>query len=527
MPTRTYQIPMDGLFSNQTNYGNMDLESQRIKEEEQLRADLAREQLLGIATTPMSLSNINRFAPAEMVQSEYPIPDAEPYSTLTARQAPSSIVGGMFSPEISRAAEMDYMLKRQAAMQNEAMAFAQLTPMQQAQFGFYRGGQQLGDALGGALGGQDPQLQRISQRQQLISQLDQTNPESFMKVSTLALRSGDSEFAFDIADAGKKLQEGLLGARKTKAEAEKAELSVSQEIKLRDKLSKLPPDATEAEILGVVIQFGNPDKVLAALQRSSDLRIQIETKKEIASEKIQAQKDRDLERAQTQKERDEAQQKFDERMQELNRQSKKELAQLVGSLKTPAAPALTTIVNPENPNETITVDARIYKGGGKNAVGVIGAGKPSATQEKSALLRKQMGNDLNFAIAELTEVTKDGGLIDQSTGSGAGRLLDVGAGFFGQANEGAIAIGKLQPIADMALKMVPRFEGPQSNADTKSYKEASGQLADPTLPTKIRKEAGKTVLRLMKERKNQFVTSELASEGVEISNKEVDFGSLK
>jgi len=527
MPTRTYQIPTDKLFSSQTNYGNMDLESQRIKEEEQLRAEMARENLLGIANTPMSLSNIDTFVPAEMVQSEYPIPNAEPYLTLTARQAPSSIVGGMFSPEISRAAEMDYMLKRQAAMQNEAMAFAQLTPMQQAQFGFYRGGQQLGDALGGALGGQDPQLQRISQRQQLISQLDQTNPESFMKVSTLALRSGDSEFAFDIADAGKKLQEGLLGARKTKAEAEKAELSVSQEIKLRDKLSKLPPDATEAEILGVVIQFGNPDKVLAALQRSSDLRIQIETKKEIASEKIQAQKDRDLERAQTQKERDEAQQKFDERMQELNRQSKKELAQLVGSLKTPAAPALTTIVNPENPNETITVDARIYKGGGKNAVGVIGAGKPSATQEKSALLRKQMGNDLNFAIAELTEVTKDGGLIDQSTGSGAGRLLDVGAGFFGQANEGAIAIGKLQPIADMALKMVPRFEGPQSNADTKSYKEASGQLADPTLPTKIRKEAGKSVLRLMKERKNQFVTSELASEGVEISNKEVDFGSLK
>jgi len=476
--------------------------------------ELARQQVLEAINRNPVTPSLNAYVPAEMqnVQFARELPN-EPYSSLTARQ-PSSIVGGMFSPEISRAAEMDYMLKRQAAMQNEAMAFAQLTPMQQA-------------ALGGALGGQDPQLQRISQRQQLISQLDQTNPESFMKVSTLALRSGDSEFAFDIADAGKKLQEGLLGARKTKAEAEKAELSVSQEIKLRDKLSKLPPDATEAEILGVVIQFGNPDKVLAALQRSSDLRIQIETKKEIASEKIQAQKDRDLERAQTQKERDEAQQKFDERMQELNRQSKKELAQLVGSLKTPAAPALTTIVNPENPNETITVDARIYKGGGKNAVGVIGAGKPSATQEKSALLRKQMGNDLNFAIAELTEVTKDGGLIDQSTGSGAGRLLDVGAGFFGQANEGAIAIGKLQPIADMALKMVPRFEGPQSNADTKSYKEASGQLADPTLPTKIRKEAGKTVLRLMKERKNQFVTSELASEGVEISNKEVDFGSLK
>jgi hypothetical protein len=93
MPTRTYTIPMDRLFSNQTNYGNMDLESQKIKEEEQLRADIARENLLRIATTPMSPSNIDTFLP-EMVQSEFPIPDAEPYSPLTARQAPPSIVGG-------------------------------------------------------------------------------------------------------------------------------------------------------------------------------------------------------------------------------------------------------------------------------------------------------------------------------------------------------------------------------------------------------------------------------------------------
>jgi len=84
------------------------------------------------------------------------------YQPMMSNQ-PSSIVGGMFSPEISRAAEMEFMQKRQAAMQNEALAYAQLSPMQQAQFGFYRGGQQLGDALGGALGGQDPQLKLISQ----------------------------------------------------------------------------------------------------------------------------------------------------------------------------------------------------------------------------------------------------------------------------------------------------------------------------------------------------------------------------
>ena len=144
-------------------------------------------------------------------------------------------------------------------------------------------------------------------------------------------------------------------------------------------------------------------------------------------------------------------------------------------------------------------------------------GKPSAFAEKTAIQRTQMGKDLGFAITQLSDITKDGGLIDQSTGSGAGRLADVSAGFFGKATEGAIAIGKIAPIADLVLKMVPRFEGPQSNKDTQSYKEAAGQLADATLPTKIRKEAGKTVLRLMQERKDQFVTRDMAAEGAALN----------
>jgi hypothetical protein len=156
-------------------------------------------------------------------------------------------------------------------------------------------------------------------------------------------------------------------------------------------------------------------------------------------------------------------------------------------------------------------------------------GKPSAFAEKTAAQKAQMGKDLNFAITQLSDITKDGGLIDQSTGSGAGRLVDIGAGFVGQATKGAIAIGKIAPVADLVLKMVPRFEGPQSNKDTQSYKEAAGQLADPTLPTAIRKEAGKTVLRLMKERQGQFVSSDMAAESVApaAAGGVVDFGSLK
>lgn len=136
--------------------------------------------------------------------------------------------------------------------------------------------------------------------------------------------------------------------------------------------------------------------------------------------------------------------------------------------------------------------------------------KPTPFAEKQTAQKAQLNKDLTTAIAELNDVVKDKGLIDQSTGSGFGRLMDIGAGFVGQATPGAIAIGKLQPIADLPLKLVPRFEGPQSNADTTSYKQAAAQLADPTLPAAIRKEAGKTVIRLMKERQNQFATNDMA-----------------
>jgi hypothetical protein len=146
--------------------------------------------------------------------------------------------------------------------------------------------------------------------------------------------------------------------------------------------------------------------------------------------------------------------------------------------------------------------------------GQVAKGKPSAFAEKTTAQRKQLGLDLDRAIAELTEATKKGGLIDQSTGSGAGRLVDIGAAFVGSATPGAIAAGKLAPIADLVLKMVPRFEGPQSDKDTKSYKEAAGQLADSSLPNEIRKQAGLVILRLMRERKNQFISADMAVDGV-------------
>ena len=138
----------------------------------------------------------------------------------------------------------------------------------------------------------------------------------------------------------------------------------------------------------------------------------------------------------------------------------------------------------------------------------------TAFTEKQAFGKTETVRNLGTAIANLTDAIKPGGLLEQSTGSGLGRAMDASAGFFGRATEGAIAAAKLAPIADLVLKMVPRFEGPQSDKDTQSYKEAAGQLANASLPNEIRKGAAEVIIKLMKERREQFgMTDQVGGSG--------------
>jgi hypothetical protein len=142
-----------------------------------------------------------------------------------------------------------------------------------------------------------------------------------------------------------------------------------------------------------------------------------------------------------------------------------------------------------------------------------GIGKPSATFEKTAAQKKQLALDIDRIIPELKNAVKPGGLIEKSTGSGIGKLADETRAFFGYSSEGAIAAGQLQPIYDMVLKTVPRFEGPQSNADTKSYERAAGDIGNPAIPAPRKLAAAKEILRLLEARRDQFVTRDIAEGG--------------
>lgn len=126
--------------------------------------------------------------------------------------SPSEILGLFASPD-------QYQRQQQDLARARAMEYAKLTPIQRAESAIGQGAYNLGGAIGGALGGVDPQLQKITMRQQLASQLDQSNPDSFMQVAQLAAQNGDTEFAMALAEAGRKAQSEM--ALTTQRTAEK------------------------------------------------------------------------------------------------------------------------------------------------------------------------------------------------------------------------------------------------------------------------------------------------------------------
>lgn len=136
-----------------------------------------------------------------------------------------------------------------------------------------------------------------------------------------------------------------------------------------------------------------------------------------------------------------------------------------------------------------------------------GATEAARLEARSAATQRREQEQLTRAISELERITERGGLLERSTGGGLNAIVDRFFDFFNAPTSGAVAIGALQPIADVVTKMVPRFEGPQSNADTQSYREAAGRLADPTVPNETRLAAAREIIRLFRTRADQFETA--------------------
>jgi len=240
----------------------------------------------------------------------------------------TDIVGSLFgvTPEL-------YQEQRDQMARQRAMQLARLDPLEQASYGAARAGQQLGGAFASAMGVEDPQMRLISQRNALARQFDVSTPEGLAQYGQALQQAGDTQGALGAISIGRQMTQDMAltrqrqaAERSSLATAAKTELSIEQERKLRDELSRLPANATEEQILGVVTKYGSPDKVLAVLQGTADKAAQRETALTLGREKIAAKVEEDLRRA-----------KNDQEREQIRIEGRKDLALLVASLKGPSA----------------------------------------------------------------------------------------------------------------------------------------------------------------------------------------------
>lgn len=112
---------------------------------------------------------------------------------------------------------------RQNEMQDQsARRFAEMTPMQQAQYGIYKGAGQLGGGLAGLMGVQDPALQQISNRNAILRQANLNDPESITAAAQRLADIGDLQGAYSLGELAQKRAESSASVSLKEAQAQKA-----------------------------------------------------------------------------------------------------------------------------------------------------------------------------------------------------------------------------------------------------------------------------------------------------------------
>lgn len=205
----------------------------------------------------------------------------------------TDIVGSLFgiTPE-------SYQREQRLQAEREALNFAQLTPQQQISYGAYTTGQQLGQALGGLMGVEDPAMRLMSQRNALARQFDVTTPEGLTQYGVALQKSGDIAGALEAVNLSRKMAQDISLASQRQAQtslleqqAKRASLTADREDQLQSELAKLPSDASEDQMIGILRRYGDPKAVLTAIERKNNIAAQLEEKQRIEQEKMQFRKE--------------------------------------------------------------------------------------------------------------------------------------------------------------------------------------------------------------------------------------------
>lgn len=150
-----------------------------------------------------------------------------------------------------------YQQAQNRRVDEAARQYAQMDPFERANYGLYRGASNLVGALGGMLGVEDPELQRISTRNAIARQIDYTDPASMQQGIQALAQAGDTVGAMQLTDVLRKLQSeqalafqrtaagqaSLAAATRERGEATPEKARLAQQFALR----KGPPGSPEYE----------------------------------------------------------------------------------------------------------------------------------------------------------------------------------------------------------------------------------------------------------------------------------------
>jgi len=201
-----------------------------------------------------------------------------------------NIVAGLFglTPEM-------YGEQQRRSALREGIDLAKLTPGEAGAAMTYAGARGLGGAIAGAMGIEDPQLKLISARQQVLGQLDQSDPTSLLNGAKTLAQMGDQQGAFALADFARKAQVQIAEQQQRLAAGRASDAAAG-----RERQQAVPPDiqiANEiATLEDTLLQIENvpdgPDRTRAKNllnTRLAELR-RLTTKGEKADTKTDIQK---------------------------------------------------------------------------------------------------------------------------------------------------------------------------------------------------------------------------------------------
>jgi hypothetical protein len=170
------------------------------------------------------------------------------------------IVGGLFgvNPEM-------YQQQQQQQVFNRAVALQNLNPFQQASVGMQQAGYNLAGALGGAMGGVDPQLQRISTLNAISKQIDQSSPESMLQGAKLLADAGFTQEALGLANYARKANSEIALAQQRLKEGRAA--AIPKEVQIAEYSANLKTQLGQLQAMEQTPEVAN---AIALLQNRLD-----------------------------------------------------------------------------------------------------------------------------------------------------------------------------------------------------------------------------------------------------------------